>query len=352
MSSTRRLYINNWAILAEMNQIRWHFGDISEEKLLRTLHFVNALSKFGTDILGQVIGLIRLRYARPHPTRAREIMIVNLMGKFNIVVSDPLVTTRLMNKIELDDPIPPFDDLRSILAGAASVIYSEFYTQSEEILDSRIVDSIFQEAVNAVTFNKSVSVGNGQCSFSALSIEELLFFHTLLKDLFESYISKSPHSKTWGIISSIDGATHHLTEGTPPADPALLSSLSSVIIEYCKYLFDATPFRLIFGVHPMASMDFIVTEHNFFILNDPHTLLKSRQFIRKWQNLPREVSYDLVPQMKNAFAELLGQEHRETVKRMKFHQVINNLTKMGIKRARKYILPTIKLSSSNDQKGL
>lgn len=350
MSDTRRLYINNWAILAERNQIVWHWGDISEDKLRRTLQFVNALGKFGGEVLGQVIGLIRLRYALPHPTRAREIMIVNLMGRYNIVVSDPLVTTRLMNKIELDDPIPPFDDLRSILAGAASVIYSDFYTQGEGIIDSKVVDSIFQEAVNAVTFSNMVSVGNGQCSFSALSIEELLFFHALLKDLFESYISTTFYKKAWGVISSIYGAPHYLVAGAAPADPVLLSSLCSVIIDYCKFLFDATPFRLIFGIHPMLTVDFIVTDHYFLILNDPRTLLKSQEFVRKWLKLPKEVSYALAPEMKDSFAELLGQEHREEVKKMKFHQVINTLTKMGIKRARKYILPTIKLSDRSNSK--
>lgn len=344
MSDTRRLYINNWAILAVKGQIRWHFGDISEDKLVRTISFVNALSTFGNDVLGQGIGLIRLKYPRPHPTRANEIMVVNLMDTYYIVVSDPLVTTRLMNKIEMDDPIPPFDDLRSILAGAASVIYSEFYTQDEEVIESRIVDSLFKEAVNAVTLDNRVTVGKGECSFSSLTIEELLFFHALLKDLFESYISVTFKNKPWGIMAASAGAPIHLEEGNPPADSALMTSLSSVIIDYCKFLFDATPSRLIFGIHPMMTMDFITTEHNFIILNDPRTLIKSRKFTRKWKKLPREVSYDLAPEMKKYFAELLGQEYQERVKQMKFHHVINSLTKIGIKRAREYVLPTIKLA--------
>ena len=344
MKSTRRLYINNWAILSDEKQIRWFFGDISGDRLNKTMNFIRALSKLGSDILGQVIGIVRLRYPLPHPTRAREIMIVNLMEKYNIVISDPLVTTRMMNRIQLDsDPVPHMDDFRSILAGAASVIYSDFYTQREVTLDEKVVDSLFQEAVSAVTFNTNVTVGNGECSFSALSIEELLFFHVLLKNLFESYGSSTVHSKPWGIISSDAGAPIHLTVGKPPADPALLSSLSSVIIDYCKFIFDATPYRLIFGIHPMHIMDFIVTDHHFFVLNEPHLLLKNSEFIQKWKNLPREVTYNLAPEMKKCFAELLGQEYGERVKKMKFHQVINSLTKMGIKKAREYVLPTIKL---------
>ncbi len=100
-------------------------------------------------------------------------MIVNLMETYSIVISDPLVTTRLMNQIVTNsDPIPPFDDIRSILASAASVIYSEFYSQSEDHPDEKLIDKLFQEAVSAVTFNKDVTVGNGQCSFSSGNVRE------------------------------------------------------------------------------------------------------------------------------------------------------------------------------------
>ncbi|MFX0182583.1 MAG: hypothetical protein ACFE95_05815 [Candidatus Hodarchaeota archaeon] len=338
MNDTRRLYINNWAILAESDQVRWHFGDITEDKLHQTLYFVNALSKLGKEILGQVIGVIRLKYPRPHPTQAREIMVVNLLDRFTIVVSDPLVTTRLMNRIELDsDPIPPFDEIRSILAGAASVIYSQFYAH-EEILEHQIVDRLFQEAVNAVTFDKTVNVGNGACSFSALSLEELLFFHALLKELFECYFATRFPGKPWGTISSITGAPLYLEHETP-IDAAIISSFSSVIGNYCRFLFEATPVRLVFGVHPMAAMDFILTDENLFVLNNSKKLLKQQRFIRKWKEIPKDVAHDLSPNMKDYFAELLGQEQQETVKNMKFHQIINQLTGMGFKRARNYILP-------------
>jgi hypothetical protein len=338
MNDTRRLYINNWAILAERDQVRWSFGDITEEKLHQTLYFVNALSKLGEEILGQVIGVIRLKYPKPHPTQAREIMVVSLMDQFTIVVSDPLVTTRLMNRIELgSDPIPPFDDIRSILAGAASVIYSQFYA-CEEVLDHQIVDRLFKEAVNAATFDENVTVGNGECSFSRLSLEELLFFHALLKELFECYFATTLPGSPWGTISSITGAPLYLEHETP-IDAAIISSFSSVIVNYCHFLFEATPVRLVFGVHPMAAMDFIVTDENLFVLNNSKKLLKQQQFIRKWQKVPKNVAHDLSQNMKGYFVELLSQEQEEIVKTMKFHQIINQLTGMGSKRARQYILP-------------
>ncbi|MFX0125321.1 MAG: hypothetical protein ACFFAE_16960 [Candidatus Hodarchaeota archaeon] len=334
--SSRRLYLNNWAILSSENEVKWHFGDIDDERLIQTLYFVDALGKLGAEILGQVIGVIRLRYPRPHPTQAREIMVVSLMDKYNIVISDPLVTTRLMSKIE-SDPIPPFDDMRSILAGGASVIYSQFYSQ-EEVLDRKIVDSLFQEAVNAVTYKEDVYAGNGACSFSALSLEELLFFHALLKEAFESYYSVMVPGQPWGIISSLSGADLYLAYD-PPVDAALISSFSSVITNYTRFLFEAFPARLIFGMAQQSAMDFIATEKNLFVINNPRKMFRLQKFQRMWRKVPSEIAHDLAPAMKNYFTELILQEREERIKKLKFHQIINLMTHMGIRRARKYKIP-------------
>lgn len=338
--TSRRLYLNNWAILAADNEVRWHFGDITEERLIQTIYFVDALGKLGAEILGQVIGVIRLRYPKPHPTNADEIMVVSLMDKYHIVISDPLVTTRLMSRIELEsDPIPPIDDMRSILAGGASVIYSKFYEQ--DVLDHQVVDSLFQEAVSAVTYNEKVFVGEGQCSFSALSLEELLFFHALLKDLFEAYYSVMVPGSPWGTISSLTGADLYLSY-KPPVDAALISSFASVIVNYTRFLFGAFPERLIFGIAQQSAMDFITTNNNLFVINNPKKLLKLQKFQRKWKKIPTEVANDLAPAMKDYFTELSLLEQRERLKNFKFHRLINYFTKMGIRRARAYKLSECK----------
>ncbi|MFW9993340.1 MAG: hypothetical protein ACFFD4_14955, partial [Candidatus Odinarchaeota archaeon] len=334
--------INNWAILAAENEVKWHFGDIRDEKmLLQTLDFVNALSKLGSELWGQGIGTIRLRYPRSHPTQAREIMVVNLLDKYSIVISDPLVTTRLMTKIQTDSDVIPnwIDDMRSILAGTASVIYSQFYSY-EELIDRKIVDELFEEAVKAVTYNEDVTVGNGQCSFSALTIEELLFFHALLKDLFETYISTTVPDDPWGIICSITGAPIHL-EFEPPVNGALISAFSSVIVAYCQILFGASPERLVFGGHSMLGMDFIATDKHIFVISNPSKLFKLQRFVREWKRIPVDIVQDLAPSMKNYLAELSIIRQREKIRKMEFHQVINRLTTMGIRRARAYqLLPT------------
>ncbi|MHA2288755.1 MAG: hypothetical protein ACXABG_08205, partial [Promethearchaeota archaeon] len=249
-SDQRRLYLNNWALMTSDNRIMWSFGDINQEKQEMTLDFITALSKLGHEIWGkdQSIGTIRLRYATPHPSHAREIMIIDLHREYNIVISDPLVTTRLMSKITVDnDQSQNIDNIRSILAGSAAVTYSKFFSEGSS-LEPSIVDEIFQEAVTAVTYNKQVTVGNGECSFSALSVEELLFFHALLKSLFEthSHHSSFPQTKPWGVVHSSTGAQVYL-EHEPPIDGALISAFASVTATYCNLLFSAYPARLVFG---------------------------------------------------------------------------------------------------------
>ncbi len=335
----RRLYLNNWAILTTENEVRWFFGDITEERLQQTVDFVRALARLGTEIWEQGVGIVRLRYQRRHPTHAREIMIVNLSSKikeFNIVISDPLVTTRLMSRIELESA--PWDEMRSILAGGASVIYSQFYSHPNERLDGQIVDTLFQEAVNAVTYNKHVTVGNGQCSFSALSFEELLFFHYLLRKLFETYYMTMIPGSPWGVVHSSDGVPIYL-EYKPPLEAALISGFSAVISNYCHLLFEAYPARLVFGARSMQGMDFITTDENIFVINNPKNLLKLQKFQRLWRKIPVEVIHDLAPAMKDYFMDLSLQEHRERLKKLEFHRMINYFTRMGIRRARKYKLP-------------
>jgi len=317
----------------------WSFGDIDEDKQEQTLDFINALSKLGYEIWDndQAIGMIRLRYPTPHPSHAREIMIITLHNKFNIVISDPLVTTRLMTKIKFEDShSQQYDNIRSILAGSASVFYSQFYSSSR-LLEHSVVDKLFLEAIHAVTYNKKVTVGNGECSFSALTVEELLFFHALLKKLFESYSysNNKIKSRPWGVVHSDSGAEVYL-EHDPPVDSALISAFSAVTAAYCNLLFSAQPARLVFGYD--SGMEFITTKDNIFVINNPQKLLKLQKFIRKWKKVPDKVQMDLVPAMKSYFTELSLTEERQRLKSLEFHQIINRLTHMGIRRARSYKL--------------
>ncbi len=335
MTDYRRLYLNNWAILIQGDEEKWHFGDINEDEILQTIDFVGALSKLGGSIWGEGIGIVRLRYPKPHPTKAREIMVVNLLDKYGLVISDPLMTTRLMNRIDLE---APWDEMRSILAGSASVIYSEFYSREINTLPSSMVDALFKEAINAVTYDKKVTAQNGECSFSALSFEELLFFHAFLRNLFESYISTNIPSKPWGIIHATAGVPIYL-DYKPPLDSALISAFSSVIVNYCKLLFDAYPSRLVFGSKSMDGIDFITTDQNIFVINNPRRLLKLQKFVRRWLQLPSNVIYDLAPALRDYCVDLILQEERVNIKNLEFHRVINRMTRMGIHRAKYYQLP-------------
>jgi hypothetical protein len=88
-----------------------------------------------------------------------------------------------------------------------------------------------------------------------------------------------------------------------------------------------------------SAMDFIATEKNLFIISNPRKLFRLQKFQRKWRKIPAEVASDLAPAMKNYFTELILQEREESIKKLKFHQIINLMTHMGIQRARKYKLP-------------
>lgn len=339
MPSSRRLYLNNWAILTKEGIVQWSFGDVGDEsKLLQTADFVSALTKLGDQILGQDVGIVRLRYPRHHPTQANQILVVNLLNRYSIVISDPLVTTRLMNRIELDQA--HMDEMQSILAGSAAVIYSQLYSINDPkpTLSREDVDALFHQAIHAVTYNtEMVTVGNGECSFSSLTLEELLFFHALIRELLESYAIRFK-SRPWGIIHGKDGVPIFL-EYKPPVDSALVSAFSSVIVNYCRLLFQAYPARLVFGAQSLTTMDFIATDQTVFVTNSPSQLLRLQRFVRLWKQLPDHVMMDLAEPMKDYLIKLTLREEQEKLKRLEFHRIINRLTKMGIRRARGYRLP-------------
>jgi hypothetical protein len=91
----------------------------------------------------------------------------------------------------------------------------------------------------------------------------------------------------------------------------------------------------------MQGMDFISTENNVFVVNNPRKLLSLQKFQRKWnktqKNIP-EVIDDLAPAMKDYLIDLSLQGQREKLKNLEFHRVINYFTRMGIRRAKKYKL--------------
>jgi hypothetical protein len=52
-NTQRRLYLHNWAIftagseLESIKEVKWYFGDMTREKVLQTLDFVNVMTEFG-----------------------------------------------------------------------------------------------------------------------------------------------------------------------------------------------------------------------------------------------------------------------------------------------------------------
>lgn len=337
MSNTEKLFINNWGVLTHRGEPKWIFGDLdpSGNKILQITDFVRALHQFGEEFFGENVGIIRLKYPRPHPTKAKDIMVISLASEYAIVISDPLVTTRLIHRESIKLDKYATDEIRSVLAGAAAMIYSQFYSMKKKIgISRKVVDEIFQEAANAVTF-ADINVGGGVCSFSAMTLEELLFFHALLKELFDAYVGTHISNKPWGLIQENTGIPIYLEFDTPK-DSALIGAFVSVIINYTHLLFDAVPERLIFGSHAISSMDFVIANDKVMVLQNPKKLFSLSRFVTLWKKLPEELRFELADGIKEYASEFAMKEQRERIKRLEFHRVINIMTRMGIRRARGY----------------
>ena len=84
------MYRDAWSVLQQENEVIWKYGQpeiVSGDKLLQITDFLSALNRLGNDVFGEGVGVLRLRHSRPHPTRAQDILVVNLANKFSLILS-------------------------------------------------------------------------------------------------------------------------------------------------------------------------------------------------------------------------------------------------------------------------
>ena len=272
--------IEHWAAFFEDGEAVWVYGaELESEFITTTARFLRGLHLVGKEVYSEGVATIRLARRSMGNIRATEVFVISLGDKFIFVMSDPLVTIRLVSEPSNLPPPEVIEMIRGVLAGQAAVLYANLLQNSEV----EQIDSLFVEILKEIGIEDNIEniVDSGRCSFATLNFPELLFLHYLLRDRFEE---SRVHLPAWGFVSGSSGVPVFLDYQTPFSGP-LLSGFLSVMSSYVRTLFDSPPSIVIFGGSNLFFLHFFGGENSFLAASNPMELVRSKEFWDMYREL-------------------------------------------------------------------
>lgn len=299
----------NFAIFFDESDVKWHFGDLSTEFIEKCSNYLRGLNKLGQDLFGEGIATIKLNPETRGGNKPDEIFVVALANQFFIIVSDPFTTLRLMEFSHL--PNYELEQMRSILAGQASVLFSNLHNRFQ---DQNII-SHFHNALRETGIEENYSdlVNESRCSVGKLSLRELSLFHYFLR---EEFVKKNlgKNIEPWALASGKGGMPIFFSFKSQ-ANNILISGYLAAIYAFAMDLFKSTPQKITFGGDKITSVDIVVSENAILSLVNWQYLLQDPLFIQKWQEVPQNFSNELSSNFQKFISSKLA---------YKFQQVLIN----------------------------
>ncbi|MFW9996073.1 MAG: hypothetical protein ACFFD4_28795 [Candidatus Odinarchaeota archaeon] len=295
--------IENFALFVHGNDCKWYFGKLTKPFIETTASFLSGLDSMGQELFGEGVATIKLA-GRPYTTiRVSEVFIVSLLGSFFFIMSDPEVTIKLIDA-QGGIPFEVGEVMRGVLVGQASILYAEMFSRAEMDEEFRQIDKLFQRVLIKVGITTGLDkfVENGRCSFSPLSLTELLFFHYYIRQEFEKEPSMS--RDCWALLTSSSGSNitfDYLVE----ENITILAGYLSAVHVFITELFKSNPRAIVFGGgDKLTSLTIFNGRDNFLSLANPDEILKQVNFIEKLNDsVPIDVMNDIMPELKLFLAE-------------------------------------------------
>lgn len=297
----------NFAIFFDESDVKWHFGELSEEFIEKCSNYLRGLNKLGQDLFGEGIATIKLNPESRGGNQPEEIFVVALANQFFFIISDPFTTLRLMEFSHL--PKFELEQMRSILAGQASVLFSNLHDR----FSGQNIISYFHNALRETGIKEGYSdfVNEKSCSVGKLSLRELSLFHYFLRD---EFLNLGKNIDPWAIASGTGGMPIFFSFKSP-ANKLLISGYLAAIYAFARDLFKSTPLKITFGGDKITSVDIIISDNAILSLVNWQHLLQDLSFIQKWQDVPQNISSELSSNFQTFVAEKLA---------YKFQHVLND----------------------------
>jgi hypothetical protein len=307
--------MKHWALFIEIDQIKWSFGiQENEEFKNTTVGFIQSLQAIGRELYEQGVASIKLDASQPDLFSTKEIFIVNLSDQFFFIISDLQVTSKLI----FETTTIPFEVeqiINAVLIGQAAIIYS--FLKENEYNANYSTDDIFRDLLTSMklSYDLDFLVANGRCSLSPLNFQELLLFHYLLRNYFESSLRTSSLEKrdSWAIMVNKDGTDIPLSY-LSPKDPLLLGNFLGAVYSYTQALFGVKPSALVFGGSDLIFLQYFGGKNYFLCASNPETIFNDETFLEILQSVQVQKRLDISPAIKEFLILTLSKYYEEELR--------------------------------------
>jgi len=207
-------------------------------------------------------------------------------------------------------PFEVGDVMRGMLVGQASILYAGLFSNAnkEECIE---IDRLFQKVLMRIGIVENFKdyVDDGRCTFSPLSLTDLLFLHYYLRQDFEKMPSVT--HRPWAMLASQSGTTISL-DYMVEENITVLSGYLSAIQMFISELFKSNPSALVFGGQDkLTSLVLFNGQEHFLSVANPEETFKQEQFIEGLNRVPPEIMGDILPELK----QFLAQKTAEKIER-------------------------------------
>ncbi|MFW9779333.1 MAG: hypothetical protein ACFFE8_10815 [Candidatus Heimdallarchaeota archaeon] len=325
----------NWAIFVEENSIKWSYGVSDVEKFQeQVFSFFIGLGKLGNDLFGEGgIANITFDLEKHSGFKAGEIFIVSLYDKFFFIISDPILTLRLiMTEAEIPNDIKEI--MNAVLVGQASILYgagidTENVTLEEKEQAIQLFRDIILDLNQEYGTDGSINTiaGRSGCNFSALTFEECLLLHVYLRKQADIQSYYAPSS--WCLISHLDGGDIPFSYNMQ--DEVLFGGYFSAIISLIEVLFKSKPKNITFGSIRIRRLRFIYGETYFMAIDRAFMidLLLKRHFQQQFFDARYEVMKDLAAGIKELIIEEILQYNEDQLNQLSGEILLDTYFKQG-----------------------
>ncbi|MHA1225826.1 MAG: hypothetical protein ACTSPV_03710 [Candidatus Hodarchaeales archaeon] len=317
---------SNWAIFIEDKEVKWAFGNPDDEFLTFVTNFITGLSNIGEEVLGQHgIASIVFDLKQHSGFRTGEIFIISLMNKFFLIMTDPVVTMKLIDAsggitYEIQEI------MSAVLVGQAAVLYAQCITDiSPE--EQKEVDKIWREIIVDISDkyrdNIDVILSEGGSNFSMMSFEDLIFLHYYLRK--QSSFKQPLSPKGWALCSNMSGGEIPLTYHVDIRDPVILAGYLAIIISFLATLFESKPKSLLFGTNSISSLTFINGTEYFIAIDAPFTqLAKDDEFCKAFFGIEDKIIDDLRDSLKDQIIDEIIEKQMVYLRKMSIEDLLKS----------------------------
>lgn len=319
-------FYDNWAVLTEETDVLWTFGHVDKDKAVMIANLAKGMYDAVRELFTETVASIQL-------IDDREVLFVQIGGRFFFIVSDPITTAKLLRLADIPSDVESI--LLGVLIGHGVQTYANLWSASAAQSDfhAELIDKIFQEALDKLalpaTANVNIGIHQGACNLSGLSLPDLLFFHSYVRQRIGEERALDSAEK-WGFLQSTDGVPIVLEYQIPATSIRIeiTAGLISVICTLIREVFGGNPKKIVFADENLPALDLLVGDNYLLAANYAVGLFKEPDFVAQFFALPEEVRDSIAPALKEALSEQILRATRVTLQENEIPALIDELTQL------------------------